>query len=71
MKKMQKLGLAAFSVVVTAVAILGVQSATAIPPGRCICLAIIRPVICSNGVVYQNDCYARCARATGCVPFAG
>jgi hypothetical protein len=28
------------------------------------------PVICSNGVVYSNSCFAAAAGATGCVPYA-
>ena len=28
------------------------------------------PVICSNGQVYSNSCYASAAGATGCVPYA-
>lgn len=28
------------------------------------------PVICSNGVVYSNSCFASAAGATGCVPYA-
>jgi hypothetical protein len=28
------------------------------------------PVICSNGVVYSNLCFASAAGATGCVPYA-
>ena len=27
------------------------------------------PVICSNGKVYSNSCYAYVACATGCVPY--
>ena len=27
------------------------------------------PVICSNGVVYSNACFASLACATGCVPY--
>ncbi len=34
------------------------------------CLDIFDPVICDNGVVYSNACYAERACATGCVPFA-
>ncbi|MBS0197993.1 MAG: hypothetical protein JSR77_14650 [Planctomycetes bacterium] len=33
------------------------------------CLDVWNPVICSNGVVYSNSCYAARACATGCVPF--
>lgn len=32
------------------------------------CLDVWDPVICSNGQVYSNDCYAYRACATGCVP---
>jgi hypothetical protein len=28
------------------------------------------PVICSNGVVYGNLCFANLDHATGCVPYA-
>lgn len=33
------------------------------------CPDVWDPVICSNGVVYSNYCYASKAKATGCVPF--
>lgn len=33
------------------------------------CLDVWDPVICSNGIVYSNDCYAYVACATGCVPY--
>ena len=33
------------------------------------CLDVWDPVICSNGVIYSNSCYAYRACATGCVPF--
>lgn len=33
------------------------------------CMDVWRPVICSNGVVYSNSCYAYRACATGCVPY--
>jgi hypothetical protein len=29
------------------------------------------PVICSNGQVYSNSCFASAAGATGCVPYGG
>lgn len=35
------------------------------------CLDVWDPVICSNGVVYSNGCYAFRACATGCVPYGG
>lgn len=33
------------------------------------CLDVWRPVICSDGHVYSNSCYAAKACATGCVPY--
>jgi hypothetical protein len=33
------------------------------------CLDVWNPVICDNGQVYSNLCYARKACATGCVPY--
>jgi hypothetical protein len=33
------------------------------------CLDVWDPVICSNGQVYSNSCYAYVACATGCVPY--
>lgn len=35
------------------------------------CLDVWRPVICPNGQVYSNDCYAARACQTGCVPWGG
>jgi hypothetical protein len=35
------------------------------------CLDVWNPVICSDGVVYSNSCYAYVACATGCVPYGG
>lgn len=33
------------------------------------CPDVWDPVICSNGQVYSNYCYASKAKAKGCVPF--
>ena len=38
-------------------------------PRDILCYDLYAPVICSNGVVYSNDCYAYRACATGCVPY--
>ena len=39
-------------------------------PRTCIaCLDVWDPVICSDGNVYSNSCYAYVACATGCVPY--
>lgn len=34
-----------------------------------LCPAVYDPVICNNGVVYSNSCYAREACANGCKPY--
>ena len=34
-----------------------------------LCPDVYKPVICSNGHVYSNSCYASRACATGCVPY--
>jgi len=34
-----------------------------------LCPDVYAPVICSNGHVYSNSCYASAAGATGCVPY--
>lgn len=33
------------------------------------CPDVWNPVICSNGQVYSNQCYANLARAKNCVPY--
>lgn len=38
-------------------------------PGWTACTLEYFPVICSNGVVYDNACIARAHCATGCVPY--
>ena len=38
-------------------------------PRPILCTDNWNPVICSNGVVYSNSCYAYRACATGCVPY--
>jgi len=36
--------------------------------GPCICPKLYAPVICDNGKIYPNLCYAECRNAEGCVP---
>ncbi|HSR51729.1 MAG TPA: hypothetical protein VLV83_12945 [Acidobacteriota bacterium] len=58
----------------TSTAFVGVQSSHALSickPSGIQCLDVWDPVICDNGQVYSNFCYARLACATGCVPFGG
>ena len=47
---------------------LGVRPAQAVCGGF-LCPDVWKPVICSNGQVYSNSCYASAACATGCVPY--
>jgi hypothetical protein len=44
-------------------------SAKCKPNPNPICYQLYSPVICSNGVVYTNQCFADAACATGCVPY--
>ena len=70
MKKMTlKLALAA-ALVVGAFAIPAPSQAVfaGCNPGT-FCPDVYSPVICSNGHVYSNGCYAAKACATGCVPY--
>lgn len=39
------------------------------PAGPKVCPQIYAPVICDNGKVYPNQCYADKARAKNCVPY--
>lgn len=41
-------------------------STSAAPDGGILCPAVWDPVICSDGQVYSNACYARAAGARGC-----
>lgn len=41
---------------------------TEVQAARCSCGSFYSPVRCSDGKVYQNQCYATCYGATGCVP---
>jgi len=54
---------------VTSVAFAGKKPGGGGGGGGCNCTDIYAPVICSNGIVYPNACYASCAKATGCVPY--
>jgi len=63
--------------VVFAIALTGVLGASAVssaapkckPNPNAICPLYYDPVICSNGQVYSNQCFASAACATGCVPY--
>ena len=78
MKKIaSRVGLLAVALVICGVAGIGAQalaaggggSASGGPCGPRNCLDVWNPVICSNGNVYSNSCYAARACATGCVPY--
>lgn len=40
-------------------------------PRNIMCLDVWDPVICDDGQIYSNACYAYRACATGCVPAGG
>ena len=62
-----------------AIALTGAIGATSVsfaapkckPDPNAICPFIYSPVICSNGQVYSNQCFADAACAAGCVPYNG
>ncbi|HEX2642127.1 MAG TPA: hypothetical protein VHU81_03990 [Thermoanaerobaculia bacterium] len=46
-----------------------VEAVSQCPRKGILCTDQYDPVICSNGKVYSNSCYAYVACATGCVPY--
>jgi hypothetical protein len=74
------IGKGLFAAAVAAVCVVGFTSATetaeAKRPGGggggvIYCLDVWRPVICPDGNIYSNDCYALRAGQVGCVPWGG
>lgn len=63
--------------VVVAVAVGGLTFAKKPPkPKPCpfwdlVCMDVWDPVICDDGKIYSNECYAKRVCATGCVPTGG
>ena len=47
----------------------GVLATSAQAAGPNVCPQIYAPVICSNGKIYPNQCYADKAKAKNCVPY--
>jgi len=47
----------------------GLLGETAFAAGPKLCPLIYAPVICSNGKIYPNQCYADKAHAKDCVPY--
>jgi len=70
---MKKVGRGLFACAIVSVCVIGINSTarTAVaakPPGGGLqCPDVWNPVICSNGQIYSNMCYATRAGATGCV----
>lgn len=68
-KKMQVvcLGCAVTAVVATATSALAARP----PKNPPSCPDVYAPVICADGNVYSNGCYASIAGQTNCVPYGG
>ena len=65
-----KKSIARFSAISGVVAVLGVvATATVALAGPKVCPQIYAPVICDNGRVYPNQCYADRNNARNCVPY--
>lgn len=60
---------AVITVVTTTISGLGGQASAAKGCGPDACLDVWNPVICSDGHVYSNACYAARACAKGCVAY--
>lgn len=74
MKKLTRTGFVLFAAGVCAVVAVGMTASVAEakrPGGGINCPDVWDPVICSNGQVYSNFCYASVAGATGCVRLGG
>jgi hypothetical protein len=71
MNKVMNVGKGITIVATAAALIAGVTATVAHAAPRCICPMIYAPVQCDNGRTYSNQCFANCARATGCVPIGG
>lgn len=69
MKNTKKLGMSMFGACVVGVIAYAGTAIAARPPEQPHCPDVYAPVICSNGYVYSNGCYASIAGATGCVPY--
>jgi hypothetical protein len=61
------LRLSGLALIAAAIGVLS-SSVFAGPP---VCPEIYAPVICSNGKIYPNQCYADRAHAKDCVPYGG
>lgn len=68
-KLMSKLALALALTSAIGVGSASIADAKCKPNPNAICPFIYAPVICSNGQVYSNQCFADAACATGCVPY--
>lgn len=62
--------LLALAVVVGSVAV-AIASMSVASAGPAVCPQIYAPVICDNGKVYPNQCYADRHHAQNCVPYDG
>jgi hypothetical protein len=69
MKKQLLVRLSALSLVALAFGALASSTAAAGGGGGTGCPDVWNPVICSNGVIYSNGCYANLAKAKNCVPY--
>ena len=72
MKKLSLIPKIALAIALTAGALAVSTPSEAVsgcPRPGILCPDIYNPVICSNGKVYSNSCYAYVACATGCVPY--
>lgn len=72
MKKLSSIAKSITVVALAGAAVYGGLAASALarPPFQvCTCPHVYAPVLCPNGQVYSNSCFAGCEGQTGCVPY--
>ena len=67
--KIRKALLASFALTLSLGALATSEAVQQCPREGINCPDVYNPVICSNGKVYSNGCYAYVACATGCTPY--
>ena len=75
-KNLSNLSRGVFAVAMVSVCVVGLNAtadnAQAKKPGGGFeCLDVWQPVLCPNGQIYSNGCYAARAGQFGCVPWGG
>ena len=66
---MKRVSMLAGKVAMFAAAAAGLVWVSSAPAGPPVCPKLYAPVICDNGKIYMNQCYADRHNAQNCVPY--